>query len=133
MSLVHLPSLKKLAIIINSTKASVLSNSHSYQTRFTDNSKIIISNIFQEHMTRRCLQGSAQKIQAAPNYLVPMASVSVKVNNTALIGWACFSFGLVSITILGLLYLFQRVERKRWLNLNQNDEVLIDVIHFTIQ
>lgn len=55
-----------------------------------------------------------------------MASASTKVNTTALIGWTCLGFGLISFTILGSLYLFQRAERKRWQN--QNDEVLIDVI-----
>ena len=51
-----------------------------------------------------------------------MASASTKVNTTALIG---LGVGLIGFTILGSLYLFQRAERKRWQN--QNDEVLIDV------
>lgn len=34
--------------------------------------------------------------------------------------------GLISFTILGSLYLFQRAERKRWQT--QNNEVVIDVI-----
>lgn len=36
------------------------------------------------------------------------------------------TIALIGFTILGSLYLFQRAERKRWQN--QNDEVLIDVI-----
>jgi hypothetical protein len=55
-----------------------------------------------------------------------MASASTKVNTAALIGWTCLGVGLISFTILGSLYLFQRAERKGWQN--QNDEVLIDVI-----
>lgn len=83
--------------------------------------------MFQDHTARRCLQGSAQKIKTvAPTYLAPMASASTKVNTTALIGWTCLGVGLISFTILGSLYLFQRAERKRCQN--QNDEVLIDVI-----
>ena len=82
--------------------------------------------MFQEHTARRYLQGSAQKIKTvAPAYLAPMSSASTMVNNTALTGWTCLGVGLISFTILGSLYLFQRAERKRWQN--QNDEVIIDV------
>lgn len=88
---------------------------------------MIIDNIFQEHTARRYLQGSAQKIKTVAHiYLAPMASASTKVNTTALIGWTCLGVGLIGFTILGSLYLFQRAERKRWQN--QNDEVIIDVI-----
>ena len=52
--------------------------------------------------------------------------MGLAVNSTTLIGWTCLGFGLISFTILGSLYLFQRAERKRWQN--QNDEVLIDII-----
>jgi hypothetical protein len=83
---------------------------------------MIIDNMFQEHTARRCLQGSAQKIKT----VAPLAPMASKVNTTALIGWTCLGVGLISFTILGSLYLFQRAERKRWQN--QNDEVLIDVI-----
>ena len=85
--------------------------------------------MFQEHTTRRYLQGSAQKIKiVAPTYLAPMTAASTKVNTTALIGWPCLGVGLIDFRILGslYLYLFQCAERKRWQN--QNDEVLIDVI-----
>jgi hypothetical protein len=83
--------------------------------------------MFQEHTARRYLQGSAQKIKTvAPTYLGPIASTQI--NTTALIGWMCFGVTIISFTILGSLYLFQRSERKRWQN--QNDEVLIDVIAF---
>ena len=56
-------------------------------------------------------------------YLAPIASTQI--NTTALIGWTCFGVGIIRFTILGSLYLFQRAERKRWQN--QNDEVIIDV------
>ena len=63
--------------------------------------------MFQEHTARLYLQGSAQKIKTvAPTYLAPIASASTKVNTTALIGWRCLGFGLISFTILDLLYLF---------------------------
>lgn len=102
---------------------------HPYQREFTYTSKIIIDDMFQEHTARRYLQGSAQKFKTvAPTYLGPMASASTKLNTTALIGWTCLGVGLISFTILGSLYLFQRAERKRWQN--QNDEVLIDVIAY---
>jgi hypothetical protein len=80
--------------------------------------------MFQEHTARRYLQGSAQKIKTvAPAYLAPMGSTSTK---TALIGWTCLGVGLIGFTILGSLYLFQRAERKRWQN--KNDEIIIDII-----
>ena len=119
-------SLKEFAIVVDSVKTPVL-DINPYRTEFTYNSKMIIDNMFQEHTACRYLKGSAQKIKTvAPTYLAPMVSASTKVNTTALIGWTCFSVGLISFTILGSLYLFQRAERKRWQN--QNDEVLIDVI-----
>lgn len=119
-------SLKEFAIIVDSVKTPIL-DIHSYRQEFTYNSKMIIDNMFQEHTARRYLQVSAQKIKTvAPTYLTPMASASTKVNTTALIGWTCLGVGLIGFTILGSLYLFQRAERKRWQN--QNDEVLIDVI-----
>lgn len=118
-------SLKKLAIIVDSVKTPVL-DIHPYRTEFTNKSKMIINNMFQEHTARRYLQGSAQKIKTvASNYLAPMAAASTTVNAPAVIGWTCLGAGLIGFTILGSLYLFQRAERKRWQN--QNDEVIIDV------
>ena len=119
-------SLKEFAIVVDSVNTPVL-DIYPYRTEFTYNSKIIIDNMFQDHTARRYLLGSAQKIKTvAPTCLAPMASASTKVNTTALIGWTCLGVGLISFTILGSLYLFQRAERKRWQT--QNDEVLIDVI-----
>ena len=114
-------SLKDFAIIVDTPVLEI----DPSRTQFTSNSKMIIDNMFQEHTARRYLQGSAQKIKTvAPTYLAPMASSQI--NTTALIGWTCLGVGLIGFTILGSLYLFQRAERKRWQN--QNDEVLIDVI-----
>ena len=113
-------SLKDFAIIVDSVKTPVL-EIHPYRTEFTSNSKIIIDNMFQEHTAHRYLQRSAQKIKTvALTYLIPMAST--KVNTIAIIGYTCFGVGLIGFTILGSLYLFQRAERKRWKN--QNEEVL---------
>ena len=108
-------SLKEFAIIVDSVKTPVL-DIHPYRIEFTNNSKMIIDNIFHEHTARRYLQGSAQKIKTvAPNYLAPMAAASTRVNTTAVIGW----------TSLGAFYLFQRAERKCWQN--QNNKIVIDV------
>jgi len=114
-------SLKEFAIVVDSVKTPMV---HPYRAQFTANCKITINNMFQEHTARRYLQGSAQKIKTvAPTYLVPIASTQI--NTTALIGWTCLGVGIISFTVLGSLYLFQRAERKRWQN--QNDQVLIDV------
>ena len=108
-------SLKEFAIIVDSVKTPV-STIHPYRAEFTYNSKMIIDNMFQDHTARRYLQGSTQKIKTvAPTYLAPIVSVSTKVNTTPLIGWTCLGFGLISFTILGSLYLFQRAERKHGL------------------
>lgn len=87
---------------------------HPYRTEFTYNSKIIIDNMFQEHIARRFLHGASQKVR--PTYLIPMAST--KVNTTAIVGWSSFGIGIISLTIMGSLYLFQRAERKRLHNQN---------------
>lgn len=118
-------SLKEFAIVVDSVKTPVL-DVHPYRTEFTCNSKMIIDNMFQDHTASRYLQGSTQKMKTVvPTYLAPMASATTKVNTTALIGWTCIGFGLISFTILGSLYLFQRAERNRWQN--QNDKILINV------
>ena len=99
-------SLKEFAIFVDSVKTPVL-NIYPYRTEFTYNSKMIIDNMFQEHTARRYLQGFVQKTKTIiPIYLAPMASASTKVNTTALIGWRCLGFGLISFTILDVLYLF---------------------------
>ena len=99
-------SLKEFTIFVDSVKTPVL-NIHPYRTEFTYNSKMIIDNMFQEHTARRYLQGFVQKTKTIiPIYLAPMASASTKVNTTALIGWRCLGFGLISFTILDVLYLF---------------------------
>ena len=96
-------SLKDFAIIVDTPVLEI----DPSRTQFTSNSKMIIDNMFQEHTARRYLQRSAQKIKAvAPTYLAPMASSQI--NTTALIGWTCLGVGLISFTILGSLYLFQR-------------------------
>ena len=67
--------------------------------------------MFHEHTTRRYIQGSSQKFKTiALNCLAPIASTQI--NNTALICWT----GLIGFTILVVLYLFQRTERKRYEN-----------------
>jgi len=115
-------SLKDFVIIVDSVKTPAL-EMDPYRTQFTYNSKLIIDNMFQEHATHRYIQGSAQKLKTiAPAYLAPI--VSTQINTTAVIGWTCFGVGIISFTIVGSLYLFQRAERKRWQN--QNDEVLIN-------
>ena len=116
--------MKNYSITVNPVVTPLLSPA---QIQLQETNKLIIQNMFQEHTTRRYLQGCAQKIKTvAPNYLAPItAAASTTVNTTAVIGWTCLGVGLISFTILGSLYLFQRAERKRWQN--QNDEVIIDV------
>ena len=123
---VLIPSLKNYLMKNYSITPVVTPLLSPAQIQLQETNKLIIQNMFQEHTARRYLQGSAQKIKTvAPNYLAPMAAASTTVNTTAVIGWTCLGVGLIGFTILGSLYLFQRAERKRWQN--QNDEVLIDV------
>ena len=113
------PSLKDFTIVVDSIKTAMV---HPYRAQFTDNCKITINNMVQEHTARRYLQGCTQKVR--PSYVAPIASTQISGSNTALIGWTCFG---ISATFV-VLYLFQRAQRKRWQNQqNQNEEVLIDV------
>jgi len=58
-------SSKDYVIIVDSVKTPV-SDIHPYRRQFTENSKIIIDNMFQKHTSSLYLQGSAQKIKAIP-------------------------------------------------------------------
>lgn len=79
---------------VKGSKIVLNSVNYHYGTEFTYNSKMIIENMFEEHTTHRYLQASVQKIKTvAPNYLVPMASASTKVNTIALIGWTFLGLG----------------------------------------
>lgn len=99
---------------------------HPYRAKFTANSKVIIDNIFREHTAHRYVHGSTQKIKIlTPTYLTSIASVSTQINTTRVIGWTCFGLGLIGFVTFGSLYLFQRVERKRWET--KNNEIIIDV------
>lgn len=70
------PSLKDFKIVLDSVKTPVL-EVHPYRAQFTENSKTIINNIFQEHTARRYLQDSTQKFKTiGPTYLAPIASIS---------------------------------------------------------
>lgn len=115
------PSLKDFTIVVDSIKTPMV---HPYRAQFTDNCKITINNMFQEHTARRYLQSSTQKLKnIGPTYLAPIASTQIK--TTALICWTCFGVGLIGFITFGALYLFQRAEHKRWQN--QNEGVIIDV------
>jgi hypothetical protein len=108
------PSLKGFAIVANSIKSPSL-ESHAYRKKFFSNCKISIDTILHDHTARRYFQASGPKMKIiAPTYLTPI--VSTQVNTTAFIGFTTLGFGLIVFTSLGLLYLFERTERKRWKN-----------------
>jgi hypothetical protein len=87
------PSLKDFTIVVDSIKTPMV---HPYRAQLTDNYKITINNMFQEHTARRYLQGSTQKLKnIGPTYLAPIASTQIK--NMALIGWTCFGVGLLAL------------------------------------
>lgn len=115
--------IKDFKIVLNSTKIPEIDQ---YQRQFTENSKMIINNMFSEHTARRYLQGSRQ---INPTYLAPIASTQIK--TTAVIGWTFLGVGLISCTIFGGLYLFQRAQCQRWKNQqNQNDEIMTFINNF---
>ena len=118
---------KDFKIVLDSVKVKTpVLDIHPYRAQFTANCKVSIKNMFRDHTAPRYLQGSTQNIKTvAPTYLPPIASVSTQINTTGLIGWTCFGLGLIGFLTLGSLYLFQRVECKRWQN--KNDEIIIDV------
>ena len=114
--------MKNYSITVNPVVTPLLSPA---QIQLQETNKLIIKNMFQEHTAHRYLQRSAQEIKTvAPSYLAPMVAASTTVNTTAVVGWF-LGVGLVGLTTLGALCLFQYAERRRWQN--QNDEVVIDV------
>lgn len=119
-------SLKELVIVVESVKDPVLNlDINPHRTQFTNDSKIIIENMFKEHTASRFLQGSAQKIKTVtPNYLAPVASASIKINvpTTVLVGWTSVCVALICLTVFGSLHFFQRAEHIRFQN--QHDEVV---------
>jgi hypothetical protein len=65
------PSLKDFTIVVDSIKTPMV---HPYRAQLTDNYKITINNMFQEHTARRYLYGSTQKLKTiGPTYLAPIA------------------------------------------------------------
>jgi len=97
----YLSSSEKFTVIVldNSVKIQIL-DIHSYRIQFNHNSKMIINNMFE---TNQChLHASRQT-----KYLVSLSSVS-KVNTNTLINYWPFidTIGIISFTILALLYLF---------------------------
>jgi len=86
------PSLKGFIITVDSIKTPVL-GVHPYHRQFTDKCKLSISNLFQEHTARRYLQASAPKIKTVP----PASIAYTQINTTAVFGWTCFSFGIISL------------------------------------
>ena len=106
---------------------------NSYDLQFVENSKLIINGIFKEHNARRYFRSSASNLKIlTPTSLTPIVStpiVSTQIKLSSLIGWTCVGLGVVSFTVLGSLYLFQRSKRICWENKqHQNDEVVIDVV-----
>ena len=118
-----IPSLKNFAITTNPVKTPLVTPLLSpAEIGFQENGKLITQNIFREHTARRYINWFAQKVKPTA-YLAPIASTQI--NTTAVIGWTSLGVGLLGLITLGALCLFQRAERKRWQN--QNDEVIIDL------
>ena len=113
------PVIPVITPIISKPTSSI----HPFRVECNAKSKIIIDNMFQEHTTRRCLQGSAQKIKTmAPTYLAPIASTQI--NTTALIGWTVLGLTFVGGSVFIALYFFQNSQRnKYYASLNQNETI----------
>lgn len=120
---VLIPSLKNFAITANTGKTSLVTPLLSpAQIEFQANCKRITQNIVREHTARRYINGLGKPTA----YLAPIASTQINTTATTIvIGWTSLGVGVVGLTILGALYLFQRAERKRWQN--QNNKIVIDV------
>jgi len=104
------PSLKDFAIVADSIKTPVL-EVYSYQTQFTQNSKNIIQNMFENHRINRCLGATSV---SKYKYSAPITvSSQLNINTIRLIGLTVCGVGVTIFTTLGALYLFQRSERER--------------------
>jgi hypothetical protein len=96
-------SSKDYVIIVDSIKTPIL-EVHPYQAEFTVNSINIIHSMFQDHISRRYTQRSAQKFKSiTPTYLVLITSNQI--SSTTLI-LTFFGAGLIFYTIFGALYFF---------------------------
>jgi hypothetical protein len=127
----NISNIKDFKLVFNSLKSPIL-DIHPYRFQFNENCNTIFNNILQEHTARRYLNFKSSFNLNTPSYLIPIPIISSS-NAGVLIGWS-LGVGLISFTILGLLYLFQKAERKRWAQKrsenqkHQNDHVVIDVI-----
>lgn len=65
-----------------------------YQRQFTENSKMIINNMFKEPTVRRYLQGSTQKLKII-NHTHLASIVSTQIKITSVTGWTCLGVGLI--------------------------------------
>ena len=93
----------------------------------------IYENMIHNHALNRLGSGTVGQNSTSLAYRLGAPSLlinTVAVNQTTVILWVGFGFGLVTISIIGLLALFQWSERKRILKGKttiQNDNIIIDV------
>lgn len=108
--------LKNSEIILDSVKLTVteIHQIHPFHAEFTQNSKIIIQNIFESRKMNRYLKTTSF---SKYKYIAPITASSQLTLNTIgpikLIGFTICGVGVIIFTSLGTLYLFQRSERER--------------------
>lgn len=101
------------------------SGNYLYKRQFNSNCKVIIDNIFQEHILRRATQASVKPVKI-PHEIAPIISLSVISNQANLIGCIFITSILFAVTSLTTLYLFQTIKRRRYC-VNQKKKVIINL------
>jgi len=92
--------------------------------QFHNSFKIVFDNMVREHTLRRYLNGCAQKVYHPTVITVTATTATISLNIPAIIAWSIFGTTVTVFSILGLLNLFQRAERRRY----NNYQGVIDVI-----
>lgn len=119
-------SFEKFKIITTAVKTLSYKDIQPYRTEFTNKTRVIIENISKKNKTSYYLQGAGPTIDHNAKYLTAIAAASTKqnVNTTALIGWISVSVARIIWTIIISLYIFAKMESKRYQKQN-NQRCLI--------
>lgn len=116
-----MPFLKDFTIVSSPCQASLVDSLklHTYNAKFSNQSRIIIQNLFAEHTARRYANSGAQKacVKVTSKAAVTKTVTKIIFDLTPLgcfVSWTIFGLASVSLVTIGGLMLFQRSERKRF-------------------
>lgn len=97
---------------------STVSKIDSYRLEFTNKSKIIIENMFEDFKTSQSLYATRYVLPAAGKTLL-----TTKISTILFLGQASLGVGIFAFSIYGVLCIFQWAERKRFYLNNSNSKI----------